>query len=352
MSSLTSQDTSALAWLLAPDPANPGVRYFALADLLDRPAGDPDLAAARRQVMMQGPVPAILDAQLPGGFWNQPENAYSPKYRGSAWSVIFLAMLGAGAGDPRVAAGCDYLLANTRSASGRFRFSGAGASNIVIQCLEGNLCSALLDLGFEGDPRLAKALDGMARSVTGQGIAASSDHQAPEHYLRTGNSGPGFLCSANNHLPCAWGAVKVLLALGKVPPGGRTAEIRAAIASAGDFLLSRDPAVADYPTPEGGKPSGSWFKFGYPLGYVTDVLQNLEALTAAGFAAEPRLAAALDLVRRKQDAQGRWKMEYTYNTKMWADVETPKAPSKWVTLRALRVLKRAGQIAIPAGFPA
>ena len=43
-------------------------------------------------------------------------------------------------------------------------------------------------------------------------------------------------------------------------------------------------------------------------------------------------------------------MEYTYNGKMWADVEAPGQSSKWVTLRALRLLKRAGQLAIPAGF--
>ena len=58
-----------------------------------------------------------------------------------------------------------------------------------------------------------------------------------------------------------------------------------AIAAGADFLLSRDPAVADYPTPYGGKPSESWFRFGYPLGYVTDVLQNLEALARWAMAA-------------------------------------------------------------------
>jgi hypothetical protein len=70
------------------------------------------------------------------------------------------------------------------------------------------------------------------------------------------------------------------------------------------------------------------------------VLQNLEALTALGYGQDPRLAAALELVLSKQDAQGRWKMKYTYNGKMWADVEEPGKPSKWVTLWATRVLKR------------
>jgi hypothetical protein len=45
------------------------------------------------------------------------------------------------------------------------------------------------------------------------------------------------------------------------------------------------------------------------------------------------------MVLGKQDASGRWRMEYTYNGKTWADVEAKGRPSKWVTLRALRVLK-------------
>jgi hypothetical protein len=277
VSALSPLDARALTWLLEPDPVNPGVRYFALADLLDRPADDPELLAAHRSVMSTGPVPTMLDAQSPEGYWVHAENSYSPKYQGTVWSVIFLAMLGADPTDSRVRAGGNWVLENSRGGSGRFRFGGKGASNIMIQCLEGNLCAALLGLGWLGDPRLDTALEGMAGSVTGLGMASAEGRQAPLHYYRSGNSGPGFLCSANNHLPCAWGAVKMLLALGKVPPERRTPAVSSAITAAGDFLLGRDPAVADYPTPEGGKPSGSWFKFGYPLGYVADVLQNLEA---------------------------------------------------------------------------
>ena len=102
-----------------------------------------------------------------------------------------------------------------------------------------------------------------------------------------------------------------------------------------------DPAVADYPMGYSEKPSRSWFQFGYPIAYVTDVLQNLEALTFLGYARDPRLEPALRLVLSKQDAMGRWKMEYTYNGKTWVDIEEKGKPSKWVTLRALRVLKAA-----------
>ncbi len=118
--------------------------------------------------------------------------------------------------------------------------------------------------------------------------------------------------------------------------------MRKAITEGAAFLLSRDPAVADYPIPPySSNPSSSWFKLGFPSGYVTDVLQNLEVLCELGFARDQRLGKAIELVLSKQDAQGRWRNEYAYNKKTWVDFEKQGAPSKWVTLRALRVLKAA-----------
>ena len=67
-----------LSWLLEPDPDNPGVRYFALRDLLDRPEDDPEVRSARSAIMATGPVPAILDAQYPDGFWMKAGGGYSP----------------------------------------------------------------------------------------------------------------------------------------------------------------------------------------------------------------------------------------------------------------------------------
>jgi hypothetical protein len=106
-----------------------------------------------------------------------------------------------------------------------------------------------------------------------------------------------------------------------------------------DFLFSVDPATADYPAGYSDKPSTSWFRFGFPVFYVTDVLQIAEAVGDAGYGGEARLEAAYDLILSKQDKAGRWKMAYSYQGKTWADVEERQKPSKWVTLRALRVLK-------------
>lgn len=326
-----------LSWLLEPDSLNPGVRYCALRDLLDQPPEASEVIAAQTAVMQSGSVPAILAAQALGGYWVEPGAGYYPKYTGTVWQIIFLAQLGADGCDPRVQAGCEYILDHARAPYGGF---SAGGNSGLIHCLQGNLAAALIDLGWLGDTRLDAALDWLARSITGEGIAPAEQKEAAVRYYRSSNSAPGFACAANNHLPCAWGAVKAMLALSKVPEVARTAEIRAAIGAGVDFLLGRDPAVADYPTPFATKPSQSWFRFGYPIAYVTDVLQNLEVLVALGYGGDPRLRPALDLMLSKRDKQGRWKMEYTYNGKTWAAIEEKGKPSKWVTLRALRVLKR------------
>ena len=49
---------------------------------------------------------------------------------------------------------------------------------------------------------------------------------------------------------------------------------------------------------------------------------------------------AVEWVLSKQDDQGCWKLEYGYKGKMWIDIEKKGKPSKWITLRALRVIKR------------
>ncbi len=326
-------------WLLARDEAQPAIRYFALRDLLNRREDDAEVEAARAAIMDSGPVPAILAAQAPEGYWDKPGAGYGPRYRGTQWAIIFLAQLGATGSSPGVRAGCAYLLSHALASSGGLSMSGAPSG--FVHCMAGNLGAALIELGWLADQRLQTALDWLARTITGEGVADATRRDTSQRYYKSGNVGPSFACAINAGLPCAWGAIKAMLALGRVPARLRTPGMQAALRQGIAFLLSRDPAVADYPFGMGSKPSSSWFKFGYPVGYITDVLQNLEALAALGQAGNPRLSNALELVIAKQDGQGRWPLEYSYNGKTWVDIEQPRQPSKWVTLRALRVLKAA-----------
>ena len=59
--------------------------------------------------------------------------------------------------------------------------------------------------------------------------------------------------------------------------------------------------------------------------------------------ADPRLDRAVDWVVAQQDARGRWPNRYAYAGKMVVDIDRPGQPSKWVTLRACRVLKAVAE---------
>jgi hypothetical protein len=324
-----------LPWLL--DPESPAARHLALQWLEDRDRDDPAVVEARRAAMTCDPIAAILAHQAPEGYWEKPGPGYATKYRGTVWQVIFLDQLGADAFDPRVRSACEYVLSHSRAPNGGFGASGVvGASappnSYVIHCLNGNLLRALIGFGWLADERLKQAVQWEARAITGEGV--------DRWYAST--SGPGFRCGANGRQPCAWGAIKAVLGLARIPPAERSAIVTRALEQAATLLLSRDPAVADYPTADRtGRPSGSWFKPGFPSGYVADVLQNLEALCELGYAGDPRLVPALEWLLSLQDDRGRWRNQYAYNGKTWTDVERQGAPGKFVTLRACRVLRAA-----------
>lgn len=336
MSWRNSLDNQALNWLLEND--DPGVRYLALRDLVGCPDDDAELRAARDAAYTRGPIAAILSNMADEGYWDEPGPGYNPKYRSTVWSVILLAQLGASVQqDERIARAFAYLLDHSLTEGGQFTASGAPSG--TADCLQGNLCAALIDLGCD-DPRLEKAFEWMARSVTGEGVAPATNRSAAVRYY-AGKCGPLFACGSNNRLSCAWGGVKVMLAFGKQPSDRRTPLMERAIRAGIDFLFSIDPAEANYPSGYSDKPSGNWWKFGFPVFYVTDLLQTVEALAAHGYGHDPRLADALTVIGEKRDAHGRWALEYDYTGKSWVDFGAKKQPNKWVTLRALRVLKAA-----------
>jgi hypothetical protein len=325
-----------LPWLL--EAAEPNVRYLTLRDLVDRSLDDPELLEARELAHRQGPIPAVLNEMNPEGYWVKAGPGYSPKYFGTVWSLILLGQLGASIKcDPRIERACQYLCEHALTEHGQFSYNGAPGG--TLDCLQGNLCAALLALGF-ADPRLDKAFEWMVRTVTGEGIAPQGDKTSTARYYAY-KCGPTFACGANDKQPCGWGAVKVMLAFGELPAHKRTPLIQEAIRQGAEFLLGVDPASAAYPTAGNIKPNASWWKFGFPLFYVTDILQNAEALVGCGYGGDPRLANALKYIASKQDANGRWMMEYPYSAKTWVGFGRKGQPNPWVTLRAARVVKNS-----------
>src|SRR5215470_2969144 len=202
-----------LPWLL--EEETPAVRHLALRQLLDQSKGAPEVRQSRAAAMLTDPIASILAAQQPEGFWVKPGPGYNPKYRGTVWQLIFLDQLGADGSDVRVQAACEYVLSHSQSRTGGFASWEGGSRpvapsppSLAIHCLNGNLLRALIGFGRLDDERVQRAIDWQARSITGEGFSS---------YYRSGTSGPAFCCVSNEHLPCAWGAIKGLLALARIP---------------------------------------------------------------------------------------------------------------------------------------
>ncbi len=286
--------------------------------------------------MAVDPIAGILAAQDAEGWWVKTGPGYAPKYGGTVWNLVFLDQLGADPDDARIQRACHYVMAWSPTAVGGFGASGSHLErnpppSSALHCLNGNLTRALIRFGHLDHPVVRSATDWAARTVLGEDV---------ERWYASGTSGPGFECGANDGQPCAWGAVKEMLALASIPSDRRTDREQRAVTAGVGFLLSHDPAVADYPMGYGNtKPNRSWFKPGFPTAYVTDVLQNLEVFAELGLAADPRLDRAYEWLVGLADEHGRFTNRTAYTGKTTVPIEKQGAPSKWVTLRACSVLR-------------
>lgn len=83
-----------------------------------------------------------------------------------------------------------------------------------------------------------------------------------------------------------------------------------------------------------------WLLFAYPCGYRYDVLRRLDYLRRARVAPDDRIAEASEVVLRNRGEDGRWALQHVHGDCYPCDLgEDLGAPSRWVTLRALRVLR-------------
>ncbi len=316
-------------WLLGED--DPGVRRATLVEVLGRPEDDPDVAAARRRLMAEGPVARILARQREGGYWGEPESFYlSSKYKGTAWNLLLLADLGADGADLRVRASCEFMLQHSQDpASGGFAIregrEGGGEHESVSPCLTGNVAWALSRLGLGEDPRVQHATEWIAAYQRFD----DGDTRAPAEWPYHSD-----MCWGRHS--CTNGVVKALKALAQIPPERRSPAARGTIERGAEYLLRHHLHKRSRDLSRIAKEE--WLRFGYPLMWRTDALEMAWVLTQLGYCDE-RMEDAMALIQSKQDAQGRWLLEESWNGRMLVTVERVGEPSKWVTLRALETLR-------------
>jgi hypothetical protein len=316
-------------WLLEKD--NPSVSYFTLVDLLGKSQNNTEVITAKHSIMENGAVPVILGEQEAGGYWGIPQDFYvRAKYKGTGWNIITLAELGADNGDERIHRAGEFILNNSQDRqSGGFAYSsdnnGSGDHARVIPCLTGNMVFSLIRFGFLDDPRVQKAIDWIVkyqRFDDGEGVA-------PKGWLYD-----RYKQCWGKHT-CMMGVVKTLKALAEIPPHKRSKAISTTIEHGVEYLLkhhlykqSHNPALVA---------KKDWIHFGFPL-WNTDALEMLGILTRLGYH-DPRMQDAVELISSKQDEQGRWLLETTFNGRTLVRIERKGKPSKWVTLNALKALQ-------------
>jgi hypothetical protein len=319
-------------WLLEED--SPSVRYFALRDILDRPEANTAVRTARREIMRTGLVPDILRRQRESMYLQAFPRFYTNKYEGLVWSLIVLAELGADV-NPQIREQCEYLLTNSQETrDGGFsahtaQKSGGGRITEVIPCLTGNMVWSLIRFGYLDDPRLQRGIDWITRYMRFNDGVEDAPQIPPYDRLE--------MCWGKH--VCHMGVVKALKALSAIPQKRRTTgEVGDTIQKATEFLLIHHVYKRSHDLSRISKPG--WLKFGFPLMYQTDVLEILDVLTRLGVE-DSRMDEAIDIVRAKQDDMGRWRTESNYGgERLLVPMGQRDEQSKWITLRAMRVLKR------------
>jgi hypothetical protein len=317
---------------------NSSVHLYALIDILDLPESDPRVVEARRAVMQSGIVSQLLDLQEPGGHWGEADRFYVAKYKGTVWQLIILAELAADPADPRIRAACEFILGNSQDlesggfSAHRSATHGGGRHREVIPCLTGNMVWGLIRLGYLDDERVQRAIDWITTTQRFDDGVEDAPTGWPYDKAEP--------CWGTH--TCHMGVVKSLKALAEIPENQRSIAVQDTISDGAEYLLKHHLFKRSHDLSKVSKPG--WKRFGFPLMYQTDVLEILDIITKLGYN-DDRMQEAIDLVLSKKGADGGWVLENSFNGKFLVDIETKGSPSKWITLRALRVLKRLGNLA-------
>lgn len=318
-------------WLLEKD--HPSIRYFALSEILDKSKDNPELEATKDDIMKIGVVPKLLAKQNRGGYWEIPERFYMAKYKGTVWQLIILAELAADAEDEHVRNACEFVLKSSQDhESGGFSMwsnarKGGGRHSGVIPCLTGNMVWSLIKLGYLTDARIQRGINWI---TTYQRFDDGIEHRPKGWpYDKATN------CFGKHS--CHMGVVKALKALAEIPTAKRSTNVTNTIEQGVEYILKHHIHKRSHDLCRLSKPG--WLRFGFPLMYQTDVLGILGILTKLDYK-DKRMQEAIDLVVSKQDDGGRWILERTFNGRFHTNIEQKGKPSKWITLNALKVLKR------------
>ena len=311
---------SPIDWLL--ERSNPSVRYFTLVDILGKPQDDLEVRYTKKAISESATVQMILRKQNPIGYWENPNSPYVPKYKSSYWTLMVLSNLGIDKTCDEVAKACEFIF-QFQLEDGGFPCENIGTTReSQLSCLTGNMVAALVRLGYENDSRVKRAVDWL---------------------VRIQNKDGGWLCPywkahARDRHGCFMGTICPLEAFSEIRSTDLKKEVAASISRGAEFLLMHRLFKADHHNFRIIKQA--WLELGFPWFFSYNILRGLDVLTKLGYVNDPRLEDGVDMLMQKRQKNGSWVLENSPVGRMQADIEIKGQPSKWITLIALRMLKR------------
>ncbi len=296
-----------VGWLLEGDPA---ITWQTRHDLLDDPAG---AAADRARVAVEGWGARMLGHQDPGGTWGNA--IYSPKWTSTTYSLLELYRYGLDADHPAARRGVEVLLDRMRYIDG-----GLTPAKTVPEpeiCVTGMMVQ--LDAYFRiDDPRADDLVDWLVGEQLADGGWNCDTY-------RTGSTNGSFHTTIT--------VLEAFRERGERRPDPRMAE---AAARGREFFLEhrlyhsrRTGAIAD----------DVFTRFSFPPRWHFDALRGLDYFQASRADRDDRLSDAIELVHARRRKDGTWPLQNVHRNCTWFTMERGGQPSRWNTLRALRVLR-------------
>jgi hypothetical protein len=303
-----------IQWLLEGDPA---IRWQTLRDLVE--ASERPVEQERSKVASDGWGARLLAKQDAEGTWaggrSSDGGLYSPKWTSTTYTLLLLRDLGLSANNRQARKACGLLLDLGLQRDGGINYGRRGRSET---CITGMVLSILAYFRYN-DSRL-------------QTIA--------KHLLKAQMADGGWNCrrplgATHASMHTTISALEGLRLLELHLEGGVEA-LRAAQRRGREFLLVHR-LFRSHRT--GNIIKSDFTRFVFPPRWHYDILRALDYFQAVDAPRDPRLSEAIDIVRARRREDGRWPLQSSYKGRTYFQLERIGMPSRWNTLRALRVLK-------------
>jgi len=304
-----STDDAIIKWLLRGDPA---IRWQVFQDLLHTPAAETRIE--REKTVVKGWGARILEHQLADGFFGG--GLYNPKWISTTYSLLLLRRIGIPPKTKSIQKSCQILLEKGLYRDGGINYFKTMSNSET--CVTGMVLSLLSYFHYETDRYDLLINYLLKEQMTDGGWNC-------RRYLRATHG------SFHTTINVLEGLAEYLRLR-----NDRREEIHSARDKAVEFLLQHR-LFRSHRT--GKIVNSAMTRLSFPPRWRYDILRALDYFRESKISYDIRMKEALDLVHKKRLPDGRWPLQQRYPGRTYFEMEKVGEPSRWNTLRALRVLK-------------